>query len=578
MNGGDIIAKALSAQGVRFLFTLCGGHISPILVAAKASGIRVVDVRDEATAVFAADTVARLTGVPGVAAVTAGPGVTNTVTAIKNARMAETPLILLGGAAATVLKGRGSLQDIDQLSLMRVVAKDSLTIRKNCDILPVLRHAFLAASSGVPGPVFVECPIDLLYDEAVVRMLYGAGGSDTQGGGVRARLLSWYLKRHVDRMFSCEFESMEPHAIAGSVPGLHRRDVKNAARMIARAERPVMIVGSQSLLFPEKAAMLASSIERIGVPVYLAGMARGLLGREHPLLARQRRRDALREADLVLLAGMPCDFRLNYGRDINPAAALVAVNRDRHALRLNRRPQLAVHSDPFLFLNALAGSMPAESPDRETWRATIRVRDREREDEIVRMAGQDAPPLNPLAFLKKLEGAMDERSIIVADGGDFISSASYILRPRGPLSWLDPGVFGTLGCGAGFALGAKLVQPESEVWALFGDGALGYGLIEFDTFARHNVPVIAVVGNDAAWSQITRDQVDILHDDVATRLARDDYHAAAEGLGAKGLVIRAADEIDGVLARAKELARAGSPVLVNVHIGITGFRKGSISM
>jgi acetolactate synthase-1/2/3 large subunit len=522
LNGGDIIARALAEQGVRFLFTLCGGHISPILVAAKARGIRVVDVRHEATAVFAADAVSRLTGAPGVAAVTAGPGVTNTLTAVKNAQMAQSPVLILGGAAATVLKGRGSLQDIDQLSLMRSVVKDVFTLEKNCDILPVLRHAFTAAQSGVPGPVFVECPIDLLYDEEMVRALYGVKGAAAGGGGFRERMLSWYLRRHVDRMFSCDFASMEPGAVSIKAPGLHVSSVRRAAGLVDRAGRPLMVVGSQAMLFPQQAATLSRSVDALDIPVYLTGTARGLLGRDHRLLMRHRRRDALKEADLVILAGMPCDFRLNYGRDIHAKAGLVSVNRSRRDLYLNRRPDLAVHSDPFLFLCALSAELAAHDRHRNGWLDSLRRRDDEREEEIGRMAAEDAPPVNPLALLQKIDAVVGETGIMVADGGDFISSASYIVRPRGPLSWLDPGVFGTLGCGAGFALGAGLVKPGREVWALFGDGALGYGLQEFDSFVRHGVPVIAVVGNDAGWSQIARDQVEYLHDDVGTVLARSD--------------------------------------------------------
>ncbi|MGV7928203.1 MAG: thiamine pyrophosphate-binding protein [Spirochaetota bacterium] len=221
-DGGELIAAVLAARGARFLFTLCGGHIAPILVGARRVGIRVIDVRDEANAVFAADAIGRLTGVPGVAAVTAGPGVANTITALKNAELAQSPLVLLGGAAATVLRKRGSLQDIDQAALLASCVKKVLRIRRNCDIVPMLEHAFDLALSGVPGPVFVECPIDLLYDEALVRRWYGIKSDTAGGGNFHTRLLRWYLDRHVNRMFACE-----PEIIAnGPVPGI---------RLVARA-------------------------------------------------------------------------------------------------------------------------------------------------------------------------------------------------------------------------------------------------------------------------------------------------------------------------------------------------------
>ena len=186
--------------------------------------------------------------------------------------------------------------------------------------------------------------------------------------------------------------------------------------------------------------------------------------------------------------------------------------------------------------------------------------------------------VNPIAFLRALEQAAGENAVIVADGGDFVATASYIVHPRAPLSWLDPGVFGTLGVGAGFALGAALCRPESEVWIIYGDGACGYSLIELDTFVRHGIPVIAVVGNDAGWTQIAREQVKMLHDDVGTVLARTAYHEVAAGFGAEGILVKSAADVSAALARARAAARAGKPVLVNVWLDKTDFREGSISI
>ncbi len=577
MDGGTIIVRALKAQGIQFIYTLCGGHISPLLVAGKAAGLRVVDVRHESAAVFAADATARITGIPGVAAVTAGPGITNTVTAVKNAQMAQSPLILLGGAAATVLKGRGSLQDIDQRALLAPVVKRVFTIKKNCDIMPVMEHAFKAAVSGVPGPVFVECPIDTLYAEDLVRAMYGVKGADA-GGGLRERLLDWYLRRHVDRMFACTFDDMQGFKVAQEATGVKSSHMNKARALLARSQRPVMIIGSQAMLHPDKAHLLAQAVRALGIPVYLAGMARGLLGVEHPLQMRHRRGDALKRADLVILAGMPSDFRLDYGRDIPHTARLLSINRSRRDLYLNRRPDLAVNSDPFLFLCALAHDAHPV-PGRDEWMEFLAGLQAEREAQIDSMARLDAGGfINPVQLLRKVNEFMTDGSVLVVDGGDFAATAAYTLRPRAPLTWLDPGVFGTLGIGGGFAVGAKLARPGSEVWIVYGDGACAYSLHEFDTLARHGAPVIALVGNDAGWTQIARDQVAYLHDDVATRLARTDYHIVAEGFGGKGLLLKKASEITRVLREARRLCRKGYPVLINAHIGATEFRKGSLSM
>ncbi len=578
MHGGDLIARVLERQGVRFLFTLCGGHISPILSGARARGLRVLDVRHEVTAVFAADAVARLTGLPGVAAVTAGPGVTNALTALKNAQMAQSPLVLLGGATATMLKGRGALQDIDQMAVVRPHVKWARAARRVAELAPLLEEAFVVARSGVPGPVFLECPVDLLYDEALVRQWYGAkGGSGAQG--LRDRALQWYLDRHVRKLFAGpQPEPAEAQPAAPPLPAA--ADVETTLDLLRGAQRPVLLVGSQALLDPPRAAGLAAAVGQLGLPTYLSGMARGLLGATHPLQLRHRRKEALREADLVLLLGVPCDFRLDYGRHIAPRATLVTVNRERSELRRNRRPRLSAAAAPDVFVTWLARERQGPHPGAwAEWLRTLRARDDEREAEILRQAAEPGDGgHNPLALCRAIESLLPDDSLIVADGGDFVSTAAYVLRPRGPLCWLDPGVFGTLGVGAGFALGARLARPSAEIWLLYGDGSCGYSLAEADTFARHGLPVIAVIGNDACWTQIAREQVEVLKDDVGTVLARSDYHRAVEGLGATGLLLGPGDDAQAVLREAQRLARAGRPVYVNAHLGRTDFRKGSISM
>ncbi|MGH7492725.1 MAG: thiamine pyrophosphate-binding protein [bacterium] len=574
-HGGDRVAEVLKAHGVRFLFTLCGGHISPILTGCKQRGIRVIDVRHEVTAVFAADAVARLTGMPGVAAVTAGPGVTNTITAIKNAQLAQSPVVLLGGATATALKGRGALQDIDQMALFKPHVKWAKTIRRVRDLTPILARAFLIAQNDVPGPVFVECPVDLLYEEATVREWYGLKAQT--GKSLSARALKFYLNRHVDRLFAGAEVIVPTRRENSSMTQPNASSIHRVASRISQSQNPLLLVGSQALLDAASAGQIAAAVDRLGIPTYLSGMARGLLGRQHPLLLRHKRRDALHEADVVVLAGVPCDFRLDYGRHIRRSSFLISANRSREDMNKNRRPDLGILGDAGMFLQQLAGQITM--PERwQAWREQLRLRDKAREQEICEQAAAPSASVNPLALCREIENAMDDNSIIVADGGDFVATASYIVAPRGPLTWLDPGVFGTLGVGAGFALGAKLCRPEAEVWVLYGDGAAGYSLSEIDTFVRHQIPIIAVVGNDACWTQIAREQVEILKDDVGTVLRHTEYDRVAEGFGGKGFLLKQASQIQPTLAQAKRAARAGQPVLINAHLGKTEFRKGSISM
>jgi thiamine pyrophosphate-dependent acetolactate synthase large subunit-like protein len=311
--------------------------------------------------------------------------------------------------------------------------------------------------------------------------------------------------------------------------------------------------------------------------VYLSGMARGLLGRDARLQMRHARRDALREADCVLLAGVPCDFRLDYGKHVRRSATLVAANRSRRDARLNRRASIEAIGDAGRFIVALAAAA-GDRARRAPWIETLAQRDAKREADIDAQAAASGAHVNPVAFFRALERAAGDGAIFVADGGDFVATASYILHPRGPLTWLDPGAFGTLGVGAGFVLGAASARPGAELWLVWGDGASGYGLSEIDSFVRHGIPVIAVVGNDAGWTQIAREQVKMFGDAVGTELARTAYHEVARGFGAEGIEIRSDAEVAPGLARAREIAASGRPVLVNVWLEKTEFREGSISM
>ncbi len=578
IDGGAIVGEILARRGVRFLFTLCGGHISPLLVGAKARGIKVVDVRDEKNAVFAADAVARMTGIPGVAAVTAGPGVTNTITAVKNAQMAQSPIVIFGGATATLLKGRGSLQDIDQLSVMQPITKWATAVRTVADLGPTVDKAFTIAESDVPGPVFIETPVDLLYPESVVREWYMKESGVRGSKQLSARALELYLRGHLYRQFHIPRLAIDLPIPSVKLPRRSGADVDDAASIVRSAERPVLVIGSQALVGVREPESVAAAVRSLGIPTYLGGMARGLLGRHDDLQFRHARGKALKEADVVLIAGFPFDFRLGYGRAISSKATLVAANLSQRELRKNRRPDCALQMHAGKFIQDLAHALAGAHRDRSAWIHTLRKREAERDEEIIGQARQATPLINPLDFFLRLEQKMSDDAVLVVDGGDFVATASYIVRPRAPLSWLDPGVFGTLGVGGGFAVGAALCRPGAEVWLIYGDGSSAYSLAEFDTCVRHGLAPIAVIGTDGAWAQIAREQVDILGDDIGTVLLRSNYQTVAEGYGGVGLLLDDAKNIDATLDEAKAIARTGKPVCINVHISGSEFRKGSISM
>jgi thiamine pyrophosphate-dependent acetolactate synthase large subunit-like protein len=447
------------------------------------------------------------------------------------------------------------------------------------------------------------------------------GGKSAKSLG--QKLLQRYLRWHLDRVFSGSDSVREPSRVLDVVYPKHiGSELDRVRRELARAQRPVFLIGSQAMLNTAKADELAAALGRIGVPCYLSGMARGLLGASHPLLMRHKRREALREADLVLLAGVPCDFRLDYGNHIGRARYL-AVNRSREDLYKNRRPAVAVLGDPGDFLRELGSGAKGAGQDAaatrwQPWLETLCGREKAREADIDAQAGPgekagpaaqtgpvaqagpaagsapaapsgDAAPagadsapsiqgINPLELFRRLNTMLDDRAVLVADGGDFVGSAAYTLHARTPLSWLDPGAFGTLGVGGGFALGAGLCRPDAEVWIIWGDGSSAYSLAEFDAFARHGVPVIGLVGNDACWAQIARDQVDILKDDVAVMLAHSDYDQVAAGYGGAGRRVSTIEEFTEAVREARACVQQGKPFLINAILAKSDFRKGSISM
>ncbi len=579
-HGGDVIGEILERRGIRQLFTLCGGHISPILVGAKRHGVEVVDMREEVNAVFAADAAARLTGNVGVAAVTAGPGVTNTITAIKNAQMAESPVLLFGGATATVLRGRGSLQDIDQLSILSPITKWATRVTTFKSLGPTVERAMDLALSGVPGPVFVEVPIDLLYPEETVRKWTM---DEATMKGPLGDALRLYLRGHLYRQFEQPHVPLElpalPSVMDLTITGDARAKIDEVKEALSRAERPLLVLGSQALVNEATPERVAEAIRVLGVPTYLGGMARGLLGRHDPLQYRHERGKALKEADLVIVCGFPFDFRLKYGQAIPRSAKLVGVNLSAATLRKNRIPDIAVKMHPGQFLVDLSRRAGPVGAGRAAWFEALTRREEARDAKIAERAASSSPSrVSPIRLFLELEEKLADDAILIADGGDFVGTASYILRPRGPIAWLDPGVYGTLGVGGGFAAGASACAKGREVWILWGDGSSAYSLSEFDTFVRHGMAPIAVIGTDALWSQIARDQTDLLGDAVGTVLRDTSYEKVAEGYGGVGLLLDDEAKIGEVLDEAKRIAKSGKPVCVNVLLAPSDFRKGSISV
>ncbi len=565
------IGSFFKQKNISSVFTLCGGHISPILVGCEKENIDIIQVRDEVSAVFAADAVSRLTDSVGVAIVTAGPGVTNTITAIKNAQMAQSPLLLIGGAAATLLKGRGSLQDIDQISLLKTYVKSAVSVKKTRDVVPLLANAFNIAISGVPGPVFVELPIDLLYPEEDIRKEFM---NQLPKSGFVGKIAHWYVNRHLNDLFASKKSSVNIKPVKEFKLDQHKID--KAALAIVKAKKPVFLLGNQVTQNKEFLSLCLKSLDKLSAPVYTSGMARGCFGSSDKYFFRHNRKHALKNADVVVTLGVPLDFRLGYGFSISKDATLISINKSKEDLNKNRKPDIGMHADPSRIMHEIGKII--NPPSCQNWIEELTKLEENRENEIQQFSEQKTDFVNPVYLCKTIDQLIDEQSILIADGGDFVGTASYTVRPRNPLGWLDPGPFGTLGVGGGFAIGAKSSFPEKEVWVFYGDGASAYSLAEFDTLCRHKLPVIAIIGNDASWQQIAREQKQMLGSNIGTELSYNAYEKVVEGYGGKGYYVENHDTLNETLKRAKEDAKLGYPVLVNIKISKSDFRKGSISV
>jgi acetolactate synthase I/II/III large subunit len=537
VHGGRLVSKALARHGVTHLFTLCGGHIQAIYDGCLDDGIRVVDVRHEQTAGHAADGYARVTGRPGVCAVTAGPGVTDVVTAVANAQRAGIPIVVIGGAGPRALADMGSLQDMNHVELMRPITKWSVSVPSTDRIQEYIDSAFRIAQANVPGPVFLEIPLDLLINFA---------GDD--------------------------LPATSPAAPAR--PGGDPASIARAAAMLRESERPMFIIGSQLRWSPRRDALrrLADAVQ---APFYLNGMARGGLPHEHPGLMSRSRRFALSQTDLCIVLGTPFDFRLEYGRAINPTARVIQVDLDGNELGRNRRIELGIDGDSGVVMEQLLAEIQTKTS--APWLSAVReAEDRSRAKMLAEIEGSGDPP-NPLRVCAELGKRLGKDDIVIGDGGDFVATAANVLKLQWPQLWMDPGPLGTLGVGPGYAMAAKLARPEANVVLVYGDGSFGFHALEFEAMVRQGIPVVSVIGNDAAWTQIRRGQVEFYGEarSPATSLSFTRYERVVEALGGFGAYVERLDELGPAL---DEAFRCGKPACVNVKIAKSDFRKGALSV
>lgn len=518
-HGGELALNALARFGVRELFTLNGGHVWPFYDAAVKRDIPIYDTRHEQTATFAAEGFAKLTRRPGVAVLTAGPGVTNGVSAVTGASFLGSPLVVLGGRAPQGRWGSGSLQEFDHVPVLDPITKVSRTVMTTDAIAGEVTNAVATALTPHRGPVFLDFPMD---------MLFGLG--DVAVPAVPST--------------------------AASAPDPD--EVEQAAALLAAAERPALIVGSD-VYWAGAWVELREMVESMRVPTFVNGLGRGCLAADHEL-AFSRTRGMLRtDADLVVVIGTPLDFRISFGRFGD--AKVVHIVDDPAQRAGHVQTAVSPAGDLKTILSGIA-SWSGDRANTDDW--VNRMRDAEKAARAADAAGlaSDASPIKPPRVYGELRKTLDRDAVVVCDGGDFVSYAGKYIDSYEPGCWLDPGPFGCLGTGMGYAMAARVAHPDRQVAVMLGDGAAGFSLMDVDSLVRHNLPVVMIMGNNGIWGLEKHPMQMIYGYDVACDLQPETrYDEIVRTLGGAGEVVSDPVDLEPALKRA---FAADAPYLINV--------------
>ena len=523
LHGGRLVAKRLKAHGVSKLFTLSGGHLFSIYDGCREEGIDIVDVRHEQSAAFAAEGWAKATRQPGVCALTAGPGVTNGMSGMASALMNGSPMLALGGRAPAGRWGMGSLQEIDHIPFVAPLTKLARTAGATAEIPALVDEALHAALEPPSGPTFLDFPMDQVFMEASV-------DADAPGS------------------------LLDPTAL----PSADGDTLDRAAELLRGAERPVVMAGT-GLYWAHGENALRALCEELQIPVFLNGLARGCVPADHPMFFSRARGAGLKGADVALVVGVPMDFRLGFGGSFGEETQLIVVGSAPPKRDHPREVAAELYGSVAGTLDSLRS---AGGPDRSAWAGELRAVENEKRAAEQDDLTDDRSPLHPMRVYGELAQLLDRNAVVIGDGGDFVSFAGRMIETYEPGCWMDPGPFGCLGAGPGAALAAKIAHPDRQVCLLLGDGAFGFSGLEFDTFVRHGVPVVGVMGNNGIWA-LEKHPMEFLYGySVAADLQPGlRYDEVVRALGGHGELVEAPSELRPALERA---FASGKPALVNV--------------
>jgi len=525
LHGGRLVAKRLKAHGVSKLFTLSGGHLFSIYDGCRDEGVDIVDVRHEQSAAFAAEGWAKATREPGVAALTAGPGVTNGMSGMASALQNGSPMVVLGGRAPGFRWGQGSLQEIDHIPFVAPVTKLARTAQTTAEIPGLIDEALHAAVAAPTGPAFLDFPLDQVFME-----------SDADGDA--------------------------PASLADplTMPAADGDALDRAAELLRSASKPVVMAGT-GLYWARGEHALVRLCEELSVPVFLNGLARGCVPADHPMFFSRARGAGLKGADLALVVGVPMDFRLGFGGSFGEDTQVVVLGSTPPQRPHPREVAAELYGGVAATLDALCEGA-AGGPERSGWAAELREVENEKRAGEQADLTDDRAPLHPLRVYHELSQVLDRDAIVIGDGGDFVSFAGRVIETYEPGCWMDPGPYGCLGSGPGYALAAKVAHPDRQVCLLLGDGAFGFAGMEFDSFVRHGLPIVGVMGNNGIWA-LEKHPMEFLYGySVAAELQPEcRYDQVVQALGGHGELVETPDELRPALERA---FASGKPALVNV--------------
>jgi acetolactate synthase I/II/III large subunit len=548
LSGGHLVAKALKAEGVDTIFTLCGGHIIDIYDGCIDEGIKVVDVRHEQVAAHAADGYARQTGRLGCVVTTAGPGCTNAVTGIATAFRSESPVLHIGGQAAQTQHRMGGLQDLPHVDLMRPITKFASSVMSTERVADMVAMAARECFAGATGPAYLEIPRDVLDREvpanSAVIPTPGRYRASTDSIG-------------------------DPN------------DIEKLADLLVNAERPAILLGQQVWTSRGHEAAI-ELVRKLNIPAYLNGAGRGLLPPGDPHYFHRTRGDAFKEADVIVIVGTPFDFRMGYGKRLRADATIVQIDMDYKTVGKNRDSGLGIVGHPGAVLKAVldaASGTDLRASSRDSWLAKLRDIEGVKTEKLMPLFKSDNNPIHPYRVAWELNEFLTDDTIYIGDGGDVVTISAQAVQPRSPGNWMDPGALGSLGVGTGFALASGLVHPNKEVLCYYGDGSFGMTAFDMETANRFGAPYLAVIGNNSAMNQIRYGQITKYGEergDIGNILSNVPFSKFGEMLGGYGEEVHQASEIAPALRRGREaIAKTGKSAVINIWVDPREYAPGT---